>query len=133
MTRSEQFTETRQSWHALAEHVLCAARHRSTGRIGLQVVDGGFATPPFGDDQRTVGVEHGRLVLRAGGRERRAPISTLRAAGAFADVEPGAPTSVFKPTTACDLDAPLPVEADAARRLADWYALGDEALRRLSE
>jgi hypothetical protein len=39
---------------------------------------------------------------------------------------------VFKPTTPCDLDAPLIVDADAAQRLADWYALGDEALRRLT-
>jgi hypothetical protein len=132
MTLPQQFAETRESLHALAEHVLCAARHRATGRIGLQVVPGGFATPPFGDDGRTIGVEHGQLVVRAGGQERRAPIATLRAAGELAGVEPGAPASVFTPTTPCDLDAPLTVDADAARRLADWYALGDAALRRLA-
>jgi hypothetical protein len=132
MTLSQQFAETRQSLHTLAEHVLAAARYRAIGRIGLTVVEGGFATPPFGDDQRTIGVDGTDLVLRSGGRERRTPITTLRAAGEFADVEPGAPSNVYKPATPCDLDAPLLVDADAARRLADWYALGDAALRRLA-
>jgi hypothetical protein len=132
MTLPQQFTETRASLHALAEHVLCAARHRSTGHIGLQVADGGFATPPFGEDHRVIAVEDGQLVLRAGGQERRAPISTLRAAGELAGIEPGAPSNVFKPSTPCNLDAPLIVDIDAARRLADWYALGDAALRRLA-
>ena len=131
MPLPEQFAQTRQSLHALAEHVLAAARYHAVGRIGLQVVEGGFATPPFGDDQRTVGVDGTDLVVRAGGQERRAPITTLRDAGELAGVEPGAPSNVYKPATPCDLDAPLPVDADAARRLADWYALGDAALRRL--
>ena len=91
------------------------------GRIGLRVVPGGFATPPFGD-HRTIGVDGTELVVRAGGQERRTPIATLRAAGEFADVEPGAPSDVYKPATPCDLDARLMVDADAARRLA---ATGD--------
>jgi hypothetical protein len=132
MTPSQQFAETRESLHALAEHVLAAARYHAMGRIGLQVVPGGFATPPFGDDHRTIGVDGTELVVRAGGQERRTPITTtLRAAGEFADVEPGAPSDVYKPATPCDLDARLMVDAGAARRLADWYALGDAALRRL--
>jgi hypothetical protein len=132
MPLDQQLVATRESLHALAEHVLCAARYHATGRIGLQVVPGGFATPPFGDDDRTVGVDRTDLVLRAGDQVRRAPITTLRAAGQLAGVEPGAPADVFKPTTPCDLDAPLRVDAAAARRLAGWYALGDEALRRLA-
>ncbi len=130
--RSQQFAETRESLHTLAEHILAAARYHATGRIGLQVAQGGFATPPFGDDHRTIGVEGTELVVRTGGQERRMPITTLRAAGEFADVEPGAPSGVYKPATPCDLDAALMVDAGAARRLADWYALGDAALRRLT-
>lgn len=132
MTMPEQFAETRESLHTLAEHIMAATRYHAIGRIGLQVVPGGFATPPFGDDQRSIGVEGTELVLRVGGRERRTSITTLRAAGEFAGVEPGAPSNVYKPATPCNLDAPLPVDADAARRLADWYALGDAALRRLT-
>jgi hypothetical protein len=122
MTLSQQFAETRESLHALAEHVLAAARYHAIGRIGLQVVPGGFATPPF-DDHRTIGVDGTELVARADGQERRTPISRLRAAGEFADVEPATP---------CNLDAPLMVDVDAARRMGDWYALGDAALRRLT-
>ena len=132
MTLPEQFAETRESLHALAEHVLSAARYHATGHIGLQVVEGGFATPPFGDDRRTIGVDGAELVVRSGGQARRAPITTLRAAGEFAGVEPGAPAGVYTPATPCHLDAPLVVDAEAARRLAGWYALGDEALRRLA-
>jgi hypothetical protein len=131
MPPSPQLAKTRESLHALAEHILAAARYHAIGRIGLQVVPGGFATPPFGDDHRTVGVDGTELVVRAGGQERRTPISTLRVAGEFAGVEPGAPSNVYKPATPCNLDAPLLVDPDAARRLADWYALGDAALRRL--
>ena len=121
---------TRASWHALAEHVLGAARHRSTGRIGLEVVPGGFATPPFGDDGRTLAVIGTELVVRAAGAEERATPATLRQAGELAGIEPGAPAEVYKPATVCDLDAPLVLDAAWAGRLADWYALGDEALRR---
>jgi hypothetical protein len=131
MTLSQQFATTRETLHTLAEHILAAARYHAIGRIGLTVVEGGFATPPFGDDRRTIGVKGTELVVRAGGRERRVPITTLRAAGELAGVEPGAPSDVYKPATPCDLDALLLVDADAARRLADWYALGDAALRRL--
>ncbi len=132
MTLPPQFAETRESLHTLAEHVLAAARYHAMGRIGLQVAPGGFATPPFGDDHRTISVEGTEVVVRVSGQERRTPITTLRAAGEFADVEPGAPSNVYKPATACDLDARLMVDADAARRMADWYAVGDAALRRLT-
>ena len=104
MTLPQQLAETRASPHALAEHVLCAARYRSTGHIGLQVADGGFATRPFGEDHRVIAVENGQLVLRANGEEHCAPISTLRASGELAGIELGAPSNVFNPTTPCDLE-----------------------------
>jgi hypothetical protein len=122
---------TRDALHALAEHVLAAARYRDAGRIGLEVVPGGFATPPFGEDERTVGIENGELVVRQLGDERRAPITTLRAAGEVVGIEPGAPASVYPPATLGELDAPLVVDEQWARRLSRWYALGDAALRRL--
>ncbi|HVN51751.1 MAG TPA: hypothetical protein VMT43_09975, partial [Acidimicrobiales bacterium] len=54
-----------------------------------------------------------------------------RAAGDLAGITPGAPRDVYTPATPLDLDAPLPVDPTAAARLADWYALADEALERL--
>ena len=50
---------TRLGLHALAEHVLSAARHATTGRIGLVPSPGGFATPPFPSEhgECTIAVE----------------------------------------------------------------------------
>lgn len=45
---------TRLSLHRLAEHVLAAALHQATGRIGLHPRPGGITTPPFGSDGPTI-------------------------------------------------------------------------------
>jgi hypothetical protein len=129
MTPGELAT-TRDALHALAEHVLAAARYRSVGRIGLEVVPGGFATPAFGDDATVIAVVGREMVVRRGGREERAPVTTLRAAGELAGIVPGAPANVYPPVTPCDLDAPLALDPDATARLWTWYSLGDDALRR---
>ncbi|MCK9893468.1 hypothetical protein [Frankia sp. AgB32] len=130
------FVQTRAALHAVAEHVLAAARYQSTGRIGLIVTPGGFATPAFGDDARTVAVEGTDLVVRvgtdgsaSGEAVTRAPLRTLRAAATLAGLSaPGGPTAVYHLNTPCDSDAALALDAEAARRIADWYALGSTAL-----
>ncbi|WP_322749586.1 MULTISPECIES: hypothetical protein [unclassified Frankia] len=128
----DRFGQTRTSLHTLAEHVLAASRYRATGRIGLVVRPGGFGTPPFGPDHRTVSVEGCELVVRANGEIGRTDITTLRSAGQAAGIEPGAPSAVYTPATSLDLDAPLVVDPTAAQLIADWYALADEALRRFT-
>jgi hypothetical protein len=55
-----------------------------------------------------------------GGRRER--LSTLRAAGEFLGVAPGAPAGVYTPATPLDLDAPLDIDVAAANCLGDWYA-----------
>ena len=122
--------ETRLALQSLAEHVLCAARHAATGRIGLRASAGGFTTPPFPSDagERTVAVQGLELVVTDDGGERRAPLTTVGAAAAFAGTSPGAPTDLFTPTTPLAPDAPLAIDPEAAAVLADWYALGNEAL-----
>jgi hypothetical protein len=133
----DAFVRTRVALHAVAEHVLAAARHRATGRIGLTVTPGGFGTPPFGDESRAVVVDGTDLVVSAGDRDgtsgsavTRAPLRTLAAAATLAGLPaPGGPAGVYHLNTPCDPDAPLTIDADAARRIADWYALGDAALR----
>jgi hypothetical protein len=126
MTLPDRFIETRDALHAVAEHVLAAARYQAAGRIGLEVAEGGFATPPFGDGGRVLAVIGTGLVVSDGGRM---PLTTLREAGALAGITPGAPANVYTPATPLDLDAPLAVDDEAARRLAAWFALGDAALR----
>jgi len=55
---------TRDALHRLAEHVVSPARFAVTGRIGLRPAPGGVQTPPFGDDDRVVEVDHSDLVIR---------------------------------------------------------------------
>jgi hypothetical protein len=142
---SATFIRTRASLHAVAEHVLAAARYQATGRIGLAVTPGGFGTPPFRtasvdgaapeNPTRTVAVAAAgddagvELVVRAGEQLHRAPLTTLRAAAALAGITLGGPAEVYRLSTPLEPDAPLRLDADAARRIADWYALGDAALR----
>lgn len=137
MTGDEPLVSTRLAWQAVAEHVLSAALHAATGRIGLRAAPGGFATPPYpapdGGGERRLRVEGTDLVVEGDGVEvGRAPLTTLRAAAELAGTEPGAPTAVYTPSTPLDLDAPLPVDPGAAARLAAWFALVDEALAELS-
>jgi hypothetical protein len=55
------FAETRQSLHAVAEHVIAPARHLACGKIGLRYTRDGFGTPFFGKD-RQVRIERAELV-----------------------------------------------------------------------
>jgi hypothetical protein len=113
---------TRVAWHAVAEWVLAPARHAVDGRIGLAATPGGFGAP--GLDLR---VEGTALIV---GNERR-PLTTLADAAAFAGVAPARATGAYATVTSWDADAPLPVDAAAARALADWFALGSAALAEL--
>jgi hypothetical protein len=115
------FAATRDALHAVAEHVLAAARYRAEGRIGLRPTDGGFGTPEFGDHE-VVRVEHVDIVHERGGREAREALTTLGAAAAFVGVPLGLPEGIYTPTTAADPDAPLDIDAAAAAALAAWYA-----------
>jgi hypothetical protein len=125
----ETFAATRSGLHALAEHVLCPLRHRATGRIGLRWTLGGFGTPFFRDGgvDRQVRVERGELVEG----DHRAPITTLRAAGEFAGIVPGAPAGVYTPATPGEPDADLRVERSAASALGDWFGFTTSVLEQL--
>jgi hypothetical protein len=129
----DDLVATREAWHALAEHVLAKARYVATGRIGLRATAGGFGTPPYPsqEGERQLLVVGDQLVVRDDHGERSAPITTLAAAGEHVGVEPGAPTDVYTPTTPFTPDAPLAVDPATAARLADWFALVDQALAAL--
>jgi len=76
------FTATREALHLLGARVLGAARYAAVGRLGLVVEPGGFGTPEF--DGRKLLVVDGLLT----DGDRRQPLTTLRAACAFAGVDP---------------------------------------------
>jgi hypothetical protein len=111
---------TRDALHAVAEHVLAPARVQATGNeIALEATPGGFGTPAF-PDGGLVRVEGAALVVRdASGRERAAPITTLRAAGALAGLDSELP------------DETLTVDPAAADFLGAFYAFAWDALERL--
>ena len=132
-TLPASLASTRHALHRVAEHVVSPARHAVTGRIGLRPAPGGFTTPSFGDDGRTVAVEGVDIVVRDSAGERRAPLTTIRAAAEYVGVEPGAPADVYTPSTPLDPDAPLDLDPEAAALLAEWYATGQQALSRLAE
>lgn len=67
---------TRESLHALAEHVIAPARYAVDGRIRLRWLPGGFGTPRFGADQQ-IRAEGAELVVTAGGASRREPITAV--------------------------------------------------------
>ena len=123
----ESYAATRESLHAVAEHVMAAAQYAATGKIGLRAYRrAGLATQEF--DGRTIVVQRG--VLKDGKRELTMHGSTLRHAGEFVGVTPGAP-DIYAAATSLDLDAQLTIEADAAFGLDVWYFLGNSVLTRL--
>jgi hypothetical protein len=123
--------QTRDSWHRVAEHVLAAAQYADSAEIALRPVEGGFQTTRPLQGGRHLAVDNSELVVLDQRGARRTPLTTLREVAAFAGVHAGLSPSVYTPATSADLDAPLAVDADSARLLADWYLLGDAALQQL--
>jgi len=62
---------------------------------------------------------------------RRAPLTTLEEAAAFAGVEPATSTGAYEPSTAWDAGAPLAADPDAAEFLGHWFGLGMSVLEEL--
>jgi hypothetical protein len=127
-----RLTATRDELHRVAEHLLAGALYAASGEIGLVPAPGGFRTPPFGPDGRFLAVDGTELVVGATTTTRRTALTTIRAAAEFAGVMPGAPAQVYQPATPLDPDAPLMIDPQAARLLAEWYQLGAQALSRFA-
>jgi hypothetical protein len=125
------FASTRAAVHAVAENALCVARHAAIGRIGLQASARGVETAPFGDTDRVVAIEGNDVVDRNRSGERRAPITTVRAAASFLGVTPGVPAGLWHPVSTTGFDDELVVDATAFDALANWYAFVTAALHGL--
>jgi hypothetical protein len=128
MTVPDVLPATRDAWHRLAEHVLSAARHAATGRIGLVPAPGGFATPAFGPDSTVLAVDLDEFLVTRNGQQRRTRIATVAQVADFAGITPGAPEQLYRPATPLEPDALLQINRPAAQLLADWYQLGAQAL-----
>jgi hypothetical protein len=121
---------TRQSLHRAAEHLLAATRKRATGEITLLPGPGGVRTPRL-PDGRVLALEGAELVVRGPEGDRRAHLSTLAEVAAAVGIEPGFPWTKHPPGTSYEPDARLTVDADAARALAGWFVVGEDALTAL--
>jgi len=122
---------TRDSLHRAAEHLLAAARKRSTGEITLVPSSGGVRTPPLADGT-VLELDGGDVVVRGPAADRRAPLTTLAGTAAALGIEAGFPWTKHPPGTEFDPDAPLTVDPEAAAALAHWFAVGQEALEALA-
>ena len=124
---------TRTSLQMIAEHLLSADLHAHTGRIGLRRTPGGFGQPEFTVDgeRRRLRVDQTSLALLEGDTERWTPLTTIGELAEFAGVEPGAPETVFTPSTARSPDQPLEVDPAATEDLALFFATVEEALEAL--
>jgi hypothetical protein len=117
------FVSTREALHRLAETLIAPSRERANGKIGLRFTRHGFGTPFFGADAQ-IRVESGELVVQSNEVERRAPITSLRAA-----------TALVGPELAPDGDqlddVQLAVDRLSADALGDWYGFVTSALEQL--
>ena len=120
----DSFAASRDSLRALACYAVSPARKARTGRIGLRPVDGGFGTPPFDDGSRIV-VRGDRLARRPG---PDIPITTVRAAARFLEVEPAPDPGVGQDLPPYEPDRPLAVDPDASLALGEWYAYGQRTV-----
>jgi len=127
---TEKLVATRQTMHALAEHLLAGDLSRRTGKIELRVTPGGFGQPEIldGDGRRRTRIDGTNVVVLQGDLERWHPLTTADELAAFATTELGAPTGSFEPETSLDAFAPLEVDAEAAQALARWFDLVNQAL-----
>ena len=117
------FAETRDALHRLAVYVISPAERLVNGEIILRATPGGFSTFPF--DGRVIGVDGADLVVDGA----RHSIGSLNDAARVAGVEPDVgQLEQFDVPPYGDLDAPLPVDAAAARALGDWYAFATDVL-----
>jgi hypothetical protein len=126
------FASTRDSLHALAEHVIAPARFYRDRHIMLTPTPGGFGTPLMSNGER-VRVEGVELLHERPGSTKRVPITTLADAAAFIGIPLGSPEGLYKAATPCLPDAPLQVEAEAAHALADWFALAAAVLKEVHD
>ena len=117
-------------FHRLAYSVVAEARYQCNGKFGLRYTRGGFGTPFFGDDVQ-VRVAADQLVVQTGVQARSTTITTLREAGEFAGVVPGASAAEHDSPDLGDIDRPLEARAEVGEFLGAWFGLAAAALEEL--
>lgn len=121
---------TRQTLHAIAEHLLAGDLARRTARIGLRATPGGFGQPEHLADghRRRLRIDGSRLVMLDGDTERWHELTTAAEAAAFAGAALGPPGQSYAPETVLAPDQELLIDPEAAARLAGWFDLVNRSL-----
>jgi hypothetical protein len=123
---SDSIVRTRLALHGVAEMLLAGPQYRRTGRIGLRIVEGGFATTrePAISLVRSELVVRGQRFRLEGSYREVADAAGLTGAGPLRDVYAGSP--------AFSLDDEIVIGADAQKTINAAYELGDAALSTLA-
>jgi hypothetical protein len=118
---------TRDSLHRVAEQIVAPAR-KPHNEIALTWTPGGFGTPPFEFEGRSlqVMVDGAELVVVEDGAERRAPLTTLAEAARFVGAD-------LFPDGASTEDTPLDMDPEAARGLGELYGFAAAGLARVRD
>jgi hypothetical protein len=119
------FVATRRALHRVAAELVAPAR-KPQNEIALCQTPGGFGTPEFefAGRRTQVRVDGIELVLTRDGRDDRAELRSLAAAGALLGPD-------LLPDGVPGDDTPLDIDAEAAAVLADFYAFAADLLERL--
>ena len=126
MSQDPRLVSTRRALHGIAELVLAGPQHAETGEITLRAVPGGFGTTHT-PDLRVVGTDVVGTEATVG-IAGQTPASLAAALG----VRATSLSQVYSDGSGVGPDDPLDVDADAAARIGDAFAAGDEALRALA-
>jgi hypothetical protein len=114
---------TRRSLHGVAELVLAGPQYRTTGKLRLSVVPGGFATilTPRLRVARSLVVDPEGVTVAIGGR-------TPRAIGAELGVTAGRPEGAYEGGSGVDPDETLTLDPGQADVIVEALGLGHDAL-----
>ncbi len=114
-------SDTRRSWHWVAEWLMAGPQHRDSGTIRLQVVPGGFATR-----DGSIRVDRNELVTADGRRIRLQ--GTLAEVAGEAGIAGGAPEGLYPDSSDAAPHSRLSIDQAAADALAGWLERGAAAL-----
>jgi hypothetical protein len=121
---------TRLALHRLAVYVVSPARMDAIGKMALRPTWHGFGTPFFADDRQVrVDLHELEVVDQRGDRAEGWPLSSVQAAADAVGVALDAgKADHFDIPALGDPEAPLEVDPDTARVLADWFGFAASVL-----
>ncbi|WP_232534875.1 hypothetical protein [Nocardia terpenica] len=120
------YEDTRFGLHAVAELLIAGPQYRRFATIRMRIVLGGFAGVKW--PVSVIGTE---LVWPEGSAPLRGSYQQLAERAGFEAGPP--PQGLYGDGTRMDPKEPFTLDARAAGRIHDWFAIGDTALRRFGD